>query len=170
MWAPASTTRAFNRCNVRLRISILFNKERVFTTDLRLKASPDHSFMGPLSQNALYSQELMIIGQSWIRWIGVDGVFGVGGADVQVNIFRGDAQGTESSAEHTPVAGWDCDMHVYVYAWVCSWSGRDPNSPRLPLPTETECGLILRKLKHTSLIFSSSVWSLCWQQTDYFFV
>jgi len=61
--------------------------------------------MGPLSQNALYSQELMIIGQSWIRWMGVDGVFGVGGADVQVNIFRGDAQGTQRSVEHTPVAG-----------------------------------------------------------------
>lgn len=44
----ASTTRAFNRCDARLRISILFDKERVFTTDLRLKASPDHSFMGLL--------------------------------------------------------------------------------------------------------------------------
>lgn len=73
MRVPASTTRAFNRCAARLRISILFDKERVFTADSRLKASPDHSFMRPLTQNA---QELMIIGRLRMRWMGVDGVFG----------------------------------------------------------------------------------------------
>lgn len=171
MWALLSTTRAFNRCDARLRISILFDKERVFTTDLHLKASPDHSFMGPLSQNALYSQELMIIGQLWIRWMGVDGVFGVGGADVQVNIFRGDAQGTQRSAKHTPVAGWDCNMHVYVCVWVCSGSGRDPNSPRLLPPTETEMlWSVDCKLKCTSYLFFFCLVSLLTTYEKVFFL
>lgn len=125
---PVSTTRAFNRCDARLHISILFNKERVFTADSRLKASPDHSFMRPLTQNSLGSRELMIIGR-----MGVDGVFG--GTDVGVNIFGGMPRGHGGLWS---TLRWPDEVVIRMSMCMCKLV-HDLNSPWFVPPTEREC-------------------------------